>query len=93
MSSELPPQNPEGELTPEERRREELLDQGKGWEALQYALQEGLPLGDDAVFDALDAVKAALERDPMSISLREERMKILRWRFPDRSDEELREVR
>jgi len=40
---------------------ENLLQQGKGWEAIQKAIESNI-IGDDIVMDALDSVEQFMER-------------------------------
>ncbi|KKS37450.1 MAG: hypothetical protein A3G49_04205 [Candidatus Sungbacteria bacterium RIFCSPLOWO2_12_FULL_41_11] len=56
--------------SPEQKEgiRADLLRRGKGWEAINYALQESLPYGDD---DTLTAERAAPH----------EKARILTWRY------------
>lgn len=72
--------------TPEakEERRQELLRQGKGLDAIRYALLEGLPFGDQDTYDALQAIIDARDRaaDEAEFNrLQAEYDRIWKWRM------------
>lgn len=83
------PETFEDNRTPEakEERRRELLRQGKGLEAIRYALREELLFGDQDIYDAMQAIidaqdraEAAGDEDEFN-RLQAEYDKIEKWRL------------
>lgn len=77
--------NPTPEQREAERAVETLLQQGKGWEAIQLAIETQI-IGDDIVMDALDSVEQFMERARVAGDtaeyerLQEESRRIEEWR-------------
>jgi len=79
------PQNPERDALLQQW--EQLLDQGRGWDSIQFLIEHQLPIGDDSIMDALDslerfAIGASRLGDHQSYErLMREYDAILEWRF------------